>query len=916
MAIALPSQIKTGYSSHWSGLANKHDSKQITAVYPRSPTMKLSAKPQTQTAPSITPWQHLCSLANQIRLGLLAMVLLSVLPLGTTLIYWSWIHYSEQTRQLQEERSRLVAGHITNYLDDLQRKLSYLARIKGLSRLAPATQQTLIEGLTRHNDAYEVVAVLDRRGQVISSASPYQKAVQKNFAKSALFQRAYRQQEEFVGTVAINPQTHTPMVTMAVPIRDQADRVDGVLLAQVNLSFLQYVVSQTQVGTTGYVYVVDERNYLIARSDAKQSQVKLEDLRDRPLIRTLNQLEKDNLFQYQGLQNLPVLGAVAPVRSVSWKVAVELPMQEANAPLYRMAMIMGGAAVGLLALAIASGWLFSRRLTNPLKQLTQAAIQLSKGDLNTRVSIPTQNELGLLAQTFNHMAEQVQASVRTLENANEELEQRVAARIAELQAAKEAADMANRAKSEFLANMNHELRTPLNGILGYAQIFSRDTTFTPKQQQGIEVIYQCGSHLLTLINDILDLAKIEARKMELYPQDFHFPNFLADTTEICSIKARQKGIQFTYVASGDLPTAVHTDDKRLRQVLLNLLSNAIKFTDHGQVTFRVTAVHEFPTADASMQLGDGLSERVRFTVQDTGIGIPPEKLNAVFSAFEQVGGRDRNSEGTGLGLAISQQIVQMMGGEITVQSTVGQGSTFEFELNIPLANDWQYSAAGDRAPLVIGYRGKPYTILVVDDHPENRLVLINMLEPLGFQIIEASDGQAGYETALKCHPDLIITDVIMPELTGLEMTTQLRQHPEFAEIPIIASPASLSQVERHESFEAGCNSFFPKPIQFDALLLELAQFLELQWVYDTDQPSPAATAEPVQAEDNGFVIPPQEELIALYNAAQGGFIQDIQQEAMRIRELTPNYSEFANRILDLAHDFDDEAILQLVKPYM
>ncbi|PSN16774.1 hypothetical protein C7271_20065, partial [filamentous cyanobacterium CCP5] len=269
---------------------------------------------------------------------------------------------------------------------------------------------------------------------------------------------------------------------------------------------------------------------------------------------------------------------MTPVNNVSWNVVVELPTREAYAPLYRMVLVMGGGTSLLLGLAIAAGWIVANRLTAPLKQLTQAAVRVSQGELDAQVNITTNNELGILAHTFNHMASQVKASVSKLANANEKLEQRVAARTAELQTAKEAADMANRAKSEFLANMNHELRTPLNGVLGYAQILTRDSTLTPKQKQGVSVIHQCGTHLLTLINDILDLAKIEARKMELYPQDFHLPNFLLSTADICVIKARQKGIEFVYQEPSGLPTAVHVDDKRLRQVLLHLLSNAIKFT--------------------------------------------------------------------------------------------------------------------------------------------------------------------------------------------------------------------------------------------------------------------------------------------------------------------------------------------------
>ena len=302
----------------------------------------------------------------------------------------------------------------------------------------------------------------------------------------------------------------------------------------------------------------------------------------------------------------------------------------------------------------------------------------------------------------------------------------------QLKRSKAAADTANQAKSEFLANMSHALRTPLNGILGYAQILSRSRSWGEKESQGVSIIHQCATHLLTLINDVLDLSKIEARQLEILPQPIHLPAFLQGVVEMSRIRAEQKGLAFHYRPDATLPEGVDIDEKRLRQVLINLLGNATKFTDQGAVTLKVSVVGQ-----------DSLAEtvRLRFQVEDTGVGIAPDALEAIFKPFERVGDRKRQAEGTGLGLAISYRIVKAMDSTLQVDSQLGVGSQFLFEVDLPLAAAWQQAARQSPQGEITGYLGDRKTILIVDDKWENRSVIVNLLEPFGFTVIEAENGQ-------------------------------------------------------------------------------------------------------------------------------------------------------------------------------
>ncbi|MEG4802495.1 ATP-binding protein [Microcoleus sp. ARI1-B5] len=672
----------------------------------------------------------------------------------------------------------------------------------------------------------------------------------------------------------------TLIMTAIQPVYSDKNQLEGVLVAALRLDHLGNFLNNLKVGKSGQTFIIDRQGNLLAtsttekpfRTRGNEQQLFKVAESSNPFTQAtakyltakfdkFNQIKKSQLlnFEIKGKRQFLKVLPFQDGKGLDWLIVVVVPEADFTEEIdanTRTTILLCLAALGV---AVAIGILTSRWVTNPILRLNTAAKNIAKGEWDTTVESERSDELGELAKSFNSMAQQLQQSFETLE-------QRVQERTAELAVAKDKAEVANQAKSTFLANMSHELRSPLNAILGFSQLMTRSQTLSPEHQENLSIISSSGEHLLTLINNVLDLSKIESGRTTLNPKKFDLYRLLHDLDDMFQLKADDKHLQLVFERSPDLPQYVETDELKLRQILINLLNNALKFTEFGGVYVRVSKQSEVEkeerlehsknqprsainnkdlkisqltqseNASYATQNDDsasGCSFLLHFEVEDTGPGIAANELDNLFEAFVQTQTGKDSQEGTGLGLPISRKFVELMGGEMSVGSAVGNGTNFKFDIQVIAvgAADIE-SPKPTRNVIALEPNQHPYRILIVDDKPLNRQLLIKILNPLGFELKEATNGQEAIEIWDSWEPHLIWMDMRMPVMDGYEATQYIKGTIKGQATAIVALTASVLEEERAVILSAGCDAFMRKPFREADIFDAMHKHIGVRYIYE------------------------------------------------------------------------------------
>ncbi|MGB0561778.1 MAG: ATP-binding protein [Spirulinaceae cyanobacterium] len=715
-------------------------------------------------------------------------------------------------------------------------------------------------------------------------------------------------------------------VGISVPLFNAENEFQGVLAVDMALAQISNFLNALEIGRTGRAFIVERDGNLVALSgEAKPYQLdeSRKDTRVKatesssPLVQDTAQYlttefggfdtftqAQELSFVREGEKQFVKLLPFQDIEGLDWVIVVIIPeadfLEQINANTRTTVLLC---ALTLLV-ATGLGILTANRITQPIQQLNQASSKIAQGDLGQAVTVKGIQELETLGTAFNQMVGQLNTSFATLE-------QRVEERTSELVVAKEKAEVANKAKSAFIANMSHELRTPMNAILGFAQLMLRSQDIPKNQQENIGIINRSGEYLLTLINNVLDFSKVEAGKTTFNPRKFDLYRLLNEVEDIFALRADSQNLTLLFECAPDVPRYVQTDQTKLRQVLINLLSNALKFTTEGGVSVRIgvdSTVHE-----ASEQFVDQPEPvRLRFEVEDTGPGIAEAELVDLFEAFVQTQSGRQSQEGTGLGLPISRQFVKLMGGEITAQSIVGEGTIFAFNILVNPVRGLDVEQERIQSRVMGLVAGQPtYKILIVDDKPINRKLLIKLLQPLGFEVREAENGLRAIEVWEQWEPHLIWMDMRMPVMDGHEAVTRIKGTTQGQATVVVALTASVFEEERAVLLSAGCDDFVRKPFREVTIFDVMHKHLGVQYVYEEEGEAIAPATESIELTTEQFAGTDPDWQERLYQAALD---LDDAEAIDLIAEIADSHQALAADLTRLVQQFRFDEIVEQVTP--